>query len=312
MYLNSKQLKGPAWESMRAAVPSAVRVTLAYFLLTSGLGAVVDLFAPSVTLADLFYGSGLRVWGGLFLAVLLAIYNSVMSFGYTGWALNTARRRETGYGDLFNGFSVVGQVIWMELQIVLRAVGWSLLLAIGFSVLIGLAAFMFMAIRPLAYLGTALVTAALYAAIFGVLLRYELAPYLLWDYPDDGAGAAVRRSVQMMRGNIWRLFKLYLSFWPWILGSILLSWLAMGAVLSFHIGELTDLFQTFSSGGINPAAAVAQIQTMLNGPAATLLLLAVGLPIDLFYHPYQRITVGNFYRMLSQEAVAEQFTGETF
>ena len=33
-----------------------------------------------------------------------------------------------------------------------------------------------------------------------------MAPYLLADYPDDGAGAAVRRSVEMMRGRKWELF----------------------------------------------------------------------------------------------------------
>ena len=68
--------------------------------------------------------------------------------------------------------------------------------------------------------------AGIYAAVFAIMLRYAMAPYLLADYPDDGAGAAVRRSVEMMRGRKWELFKLYVSFLGWELLGVLLTLLA--------------------------------------------------------------------------------------
>ena len=46
---------------------------------------------------------------------------------------------------------------------------------------------------------------------------YALAPYIVYDHPGIGAAAALRKSVDMMDGNKWRLFCLIFSFIGWYL-----------------------------------------------------------------------------------------------
>ena len=91
-----------------------------------------------------------------------------------------------------------------------------------------------------------LVMAGIYAAVFAIMLRYAMAPYLLADYPDDGAGAAVRRSVEMMRGRKWELFKLYVSFLGWELLGVLLTLLAYLPFLPGILAQVNSVAQFYS------------------------------------------------------------------
>jgi len=75
------------------------------------------------------------------------------------------------------------------------------------------------------YLGGSLLV-ALFTFLWSLLLvlpgiikgfSYALTPYILNDEADLPVREAIRRSQQMMRGNKWRLFCLYLSFIGWSL-----------------------------------------------------------------------------------------------
>ena len=54
-----------------------------------------------------------------------------------------------------------------------------------------------------------------------MMLRLSMVPYILRDYPELGANAAMRMSVDMMAGHKWKLFCLCLSFIGWALLCIL-------------------------------------------------------------------------------------------
>ena len=54
-----------------------------------------------------------------------------------------------------------------------------------------------------------------------MMLRLSMVPYILRDYPELGANAAMRMSVDMMAGHKWKLFCLWLSFIGWGLLCIL-------------------------------------------------------------------------------------------
>ena len=112
----------------------------------------------------------------------------VMDFGYRLWALRVTRSQQAGYGTLLEGFGIAGRVIAMNLLILLFTFLWSLLLIFVTTILA------FFVLDSLFL--QLLVMAGIYAAVFAIMLRYAMAPYLLADYPDDGAGAAVRRSVE--------------------------------------------------------------------------------------------------------------------
>lgn len=133
MPLYAKSLKRSAREAMRTAAPPAFLVTLIYLLLTQVLSEVVYTAVPDTSSALLFDQGG---WMPLFLTILLAIYQTVMAFGYSCWALHTARGEQPGLGALMEGFGMVGRVLLMQVRIFLCVVGWTLLLAMGYIALI--------------------------------------------------------------------------------------------------------------------------------------------------------------------------------
>lgn len=308
MEYRSKTLKKAARAAMRAAAPSAVLVTLVYYLLTSVLPNVITLLTPSYTVEDLLYNWSSGMWITLFLTILLALYGVVMDFGYQCWALRAARGQNAGFGTLLEGFGMVGRVLLMELQIFLRILGWALCLSLVYSFLaLSISAALSFAAPVLAVVLLVILSAAFYLAVFVITLRYELSPFLLYDYPEAGSGAAVRRSAQMTGSHMWELVKLYLSFWPWYLASLAIT-LAVFLIVLYPISDQLAAF--LYSGNLD--MATVQIQAALNGTLATVLPIVLGLPIELFFHPYRRISLANFYRALSQEPVAPSFSGESF
>ena len=314
MHLTSKELKRPAWQAMRAAVPSAILVTLVYFLLTDVLSNVVSLFTPTVTVDELIYGRGAGMWAALFLSVLLSIYQMVMDFGYSTWALHTARGQQAPavytyvfvYG-LLNGFGMVGRVLLMKLRIFLSMLGWTLLLSMVYAVFLMFIGAVFIRVPSVFLVLVVILSLAFYAGVVAITLRYELAPFLLYDYPDAGSGAAVRRSVEMMNGHTWQLFKLFLSFWPWFVAELLIN-LAVSALVVFPL--IQELLNAATLNGLE--AVISQMQLALDAPVACLILLCTSIPLNLFYRPYLRMSTANFYRALSQEPVNPSFSGETF
>lgn len=303
MPLNSRSLKQPAWRAMRDAVPSAVLVTLLFILLTDGLGGLIGLFVEPLTLEEILYGQGLGAWSALFLDVVLMLLTTVLTFGYWGWALRTARGEEAGFGTLMDGFGMVGTVIWMEVQIFLRTAAWGLaLMVIYVSVCM-----------PAVFLdGFGVVLVLIFSVIFYfsvvlITLRYSLSYFLLYDYPEMGASAAVRRSVGMMRGHYGQMIRLYLSFWKWYLADILLGIVAAALMAAPVMGQLGPII---ASGDI--PTAVSQLQLVMNSGLGAVITVALAVPLHLFFAPYLRISLANFYRVLSQEPVIGQREEATF
>lgn len=245
--------------------------------------------------------------------LLLSLYVVIVQFSFDLWSLWTSRQLDPGLGSLLQGFSVAGRVIWMELLIYLRILGWSALLAM-------------LVISPLVYLllmGSALLAplllvlvAGLYAFIGALMLRYALAPYLLADSPDAGGAAAVQRSAELMRGWKWELFKLEFSFAGWELLSLLLSGLVTAAALwhagffqalaAFPAAELPDLFASYPLWRNGAPAELLELtgaQTGLfalyssaSGSLWTALLSdLVKLPVFLWLTPYRAVARAGFY-----------------
>ena len=300
MPFTSKSLKEQARKAMQDLAPSAVMVTLVYLLLTNVLSTVVNAILPSATVADVVYDRGFLPMLALFLSILLAIYRAVMGFGYNCWALETARGQQTGFWTLLDGFGMVGRVIWMNLRIFISILMWTMLLSMACSVVI------LMTANISIYLSIAL-WIPMFFSLLAFVLRYEMAPFLLHDYPEEGSSIAVRRSSAMMQGHIWQLVKLYLSFWPWYLLQFLLNQIitliALFPILSILITAITqgDPFSVFD-----------QIQLAMSGTLVTFLSLIVQMVIETSFFPYRRVAVANFYRALSGEPVEQSFSSETF
>lgn len=304
------QLRHQARADMGQAHPSFWIVALVYVLLTTGVNYLL---------------SALPIPGGetgflsatLFLVIFFFFYHTVVDFGFHLWALWTTRHLDPGLGALVQGFSVAGRVLLMELMILARMVGWVICLTFFFG-------FVVMLLPPILVL---VGLGAVYAAVWILMLRYALAPYLLADRPDDGAGAAVRRSISLTQGWKWDLFRLELSFLGWWVLRLLLSLLVLifclwqggffQSLTDLSPGQLPEvafgylLWQNgFSPDLLGLSLDYTQLYSLFysisNSLSTTLLTDVITLPLMLWLLPYRRTAHAGFYceRLRYQQEIA--------
>ena len=103
---------------------------------------------------------------------------------------------------------------------------------------------------------TAIVTLVLYVPFF---YRFRMAEYCLLDEPQSGARAALRGSRELMRGNMWKLMRLDLSFWWFWLLTVLVSALGWADMLLPVAGIALPWSNTVSYFAAYLLAAAAQL-----------------------------------------------------
>lgn len=277
MEIHRKALKERARQTMRQNVPSAWLVTLLFWALTSGVNTVADL--AGLTTSVVAYPNRAQFFP-LFFSLLLTLYSLVMDFGYKIWCLRAWRRDQADFATLIDGFGMAVQVLLMEIQIFLRLLAWCLVPVVPATLIISSANSLEMML-----LLVQLFSIALIPYLYLIRLRYALAPYLLMDHPERGAAAAVRESVNLMRGWKLELFKLDLSFLGWYL----LEW-GLAAVVQ-GIFLLPTLISALQSGG--------DLNTILTLAAGTTAGAVVGtlvcVPVELWLKPYQGLSRAGFY-----------------
>lgn len=280
MKIDRRALKARAREAMGQTQPRFWAVALVYILLTTGVQTALSLL-----LSALPGGTS-----GIFLNILFFLYSTVILFGLRLWSLWAWRKLDPGMGALTQGFSIPGRVILMELFIFVRVFGWALLFILALSIF-ALPLSAVLAASPILYLPYA---GALYVLIWVFMLRYNMAPYLLADRPDDGPSLAIRRSVEMMRGRKWELFKLQLSFLGWEA----INWVLSLAVFFFLCAQ-AGLFQM--PVGLD---SLLLYQSVANGLVNVALSGLVTLPLSLWLLPYQEVAQAGFYEEIRQAGPA--------
>lgn len=280
MKIDRRALKARAREAMGQTQPRFWAVALVYILLTIGVQ-----IALSLLLSALPGGTS-----GIFLNILFFLYSTVILFGLRLWSLWAWRKLDPGMGALTQGFSIPGRVILMELFIFVRVFGWALLFILALSIF-ALPLSAVLAASPILYLPYA---GALYVLIWVFMLRYNMAPYLLADRPDDGPSLAIRRSVEMMRGRKWELFKLQLSFLGWEV----INWV-LSLTVFFFLCAQAGLFQM--PVGLD---SLLLYQSVANGLVNVALSGLVTLPLSLWLLPYQEVAQAGFYEEIRQAGPA--------
>jgi hypothetical protein len=283
--LDRRELKRQARESMGLAQPPFWVAALLVLLLTDGLSQILDLILaiPGATEGGVDTVS-------LFVTILFSLYATVITFGYRLWALWTSRRMDPGLGALLQGFSVAGQVIWMEIGINVRVFLYCIPLVLTAAMLVLLTDSLFLPLLALALL---------FFATWMVTLRYALAPYLLADHPDDGATVAIHRSSELMRGWKWELGKLELSFLGWEILRSLLSCSVLGYFLWKY--GFFDLIVNSST-----LTLYNQYLSITDQFLPALLSMLLSLPVTLWLEPYREVSRAAFYdaRMQAQRESA--------
>ena len=277
MEIHRKALKDRAKQTMRQNVPSAWLVALLFWGLTTGVSNLSDLAGFTTNLASSSYGVQ---FFPLFFTLLLTLYTVVMDFGYKIWCLRAWRRDEANFATLIDGFGMAGQVLMMEIHIFVRLFGWCLLPMFPATLIISSANSL-----EVMVLLVELFTFALIPYLYFIRLRYALTPYLLMDRPEQGAAAAVRESVGLMRGWKMELFKLDLSFLGWYV----LEWgLSILAQIIFLVPTLIGILQS----GATPETLLTLAAGTTAGSLVGLLLC---LPVELWLLPYTGLARAGFY-----------------
>lgn len=148
-------------------------------------------------------------------AVIGLVISGPMTLGLSMVSLNVARGKDVEIGMLFKGFNDFSR---------------SLVLYITNDILIALWSMLFI--------------------IPGIIksFAYSMSYYILIDNPNMSANDARKKSMEMMKGNKWRLFCLQFSFIGWLLLSlltfgILIFWVAPYmevAIAKFYLSLLPE------------------------------------------------------------------------
>lgn len=249
-------------------VEEAVRKTLLLFL-SQGPGAI---FAAVV--------------GGGALSVIVTLWQDAMGVGYSGWCLSMARRENPPLEKLFCALPQIGPVLLTRLLTGVFELLWTLLLGVGFCVVIFVAACAALAIESEAIL---ILLALAATAAFGVgvslvTLRYALVNYVLLDKGLFGLDA-IRESKRLMKGRTKDAFFLQLSFIGWYLleGAIILAALIVG-VVAFGGPFLIDY--------INAEMFAASVLAFLGVMVAAAIAVAI---LNLWLSPYINGSMAAFY-----------------
>ena len=329
MNYNRREVKLAAKSALRQTTPRHWLVTLVYLLLSNVPYTIVTVVGlrPIVAISSMqsmgypyenILAAMEAFWGGsqgpllLFLGILLALFNAVLGFGYRRYCLNVYRRQESGYHDLFHGFSMAGRVICLELLIFLFSFLWGL---VAFAIIFGGIMVASMISVPLllassgsttAYMVVVVVLVLLaylggFTFLYSRILRYKLAPYLLMDHPDWSATDALNESKERMKGRRWSLVVLGLSFLGWQLLDTLIVYGILFA------GAFAMGLEFLHMQGINYQLAPYYI--IYSGVGGVLLFLAArlcALPLDLWLTCYQTAACAGFY----DAGLAPQAPGE--
>lgn len=226
MGFNRPEAKYRARLAMRGAYPHPMLVTLVYILLTGVLTYAIMYFVTNpFSLAYLYLVDGeniqdiyrnlftVRLVGVyLLMELLITLYQWVMMFGYTAYALGLARRTGPGYRTLLEGFAHLGKALLVGFLTGLFTTLWGLAATLPGVVVIIIGALADS--YGLVFLGVLLVICGAVVELI-VSYRYRLATYFLLDNPDMGALASITASKQAMRGHKGELFVMDLSFLGW-------------------------------------------------------------------------------------------------
>ncbi len=298
MHPNSKTLKLQARKALSQSRPSFILVSLVFFALVTVLpNLIYEVFNASLLMlvmdtinyastsgADALLDAALI---GLFVTLVVNLISMVIQLGYSLWGLRCWRHEEeNGFTSLFEGFSMVGKLLLTNLLVALNIIGWSFLLITALStvlspLLLSEASVITYILLPFYFVTACLATMLIY-------IRYTLVPFVLIDRPELGVFKVVGQSVMLMRANLWRLFRLYLSFIWWYLASGMLTW-----GISFSV--------VYFSGQLLPNLGDPTTMLLLaNEGLAYWLGLAAGMIFNLFLTPYVTVTVAGFYDNLIQ------------
>lgn len=167
---------------------------------------------------------GLFYW--IYIIAIFLCTGAIM-LGYAGFFLKISRKEEVEVANIFDGFKNFWSAFLTYLLIAIFVFLWTfliVLLPVGIFTIITTAALFSASSYPSNFLITAVLIIIMiptYIAVLAITSRYALSFFILFDEPKISSSKAIKKSKQLMKGNIWKLIKLLLSFIGWYLLTIL-------------------------------------------------------------------------------------------
>ncbi len=210
-----------AWQQARkslgASLKQLILMSLLFYLMTSGLSAVIRLLLPDASVMS----GGVSVrW--IALNYVLPIYASIVNFGYRVYVFQTVRGEAPSYWRLLDGFAMAGKVAGLFLLRVLLLLLWELLFLIPQMVLVGVLWLTVFGGTLALDFYSALALAFAWALLILISLalpycRYALADLCLLENPSLSAWGAIRQSIRLVQGHGLDMLALQLSSFGWVL-----------------------------------------------------------------------------------------------
>jgi uncharacterized membrane protein len=135
---------------------------------------------------------------------VLSIFVWPVFIGYMQVALSVANKKSAETDDLFSSFKAYGGSLWLVFYEGLLVVLWSILIWV-------VAILLMLAIH---FARSIIVIAAVIANII-VCYRYALSYFIFAENKEMLAGDAIKKSIELMKGNKLKYFWLNLSFIGW-------------------------------------------------------------------------------------------------
>ncbi len=173
---NRKALKREAKELMRESTPHYMLVILVYVLLTTGVTYAVHFLTSAAGIAE-----GVIA---MFLNLLVTLFGMVMVVGLSYYALNLVRRKPTGVGNLFEGFSFAGRAIGVRLLVAIYTFLWSMLGVVVVAIVAAVAMLFAENVPAVSVILLVIAYAALVVYMVMIALRYAMADFALVENPD--------------------------------------------------------------------------------------------------------------------------------
>ena len=246
--IDRKRLKADARSLLAQARPSAKAMTALYL----GLVLVLDLIAS-------FAGETGLV--ATFISILVVLVTLVLKSGFVLYCMDIRNGEETSLLTLFDGFSLVGKIIGLEIMIMIFTALWSMLFVIP-----GIIA----------------------------MYRYRFALFNLLENPDLGIFEALNLSKQQTQGYKVQLFMLDLSYIGWAILADLPATVYSSYV---QVEAVTSAASFYALEGLQPALAMPDFLPYWGW----LLVTGIwSLAVAMFYLPH-RFTVELGYFAIARE-----------
>jgi uncharacterized membrane protein len=176
--------------------------------------------------------------------LLQLIFSAPLVVGLTVFFLATLRGKNNPFSLLFEGFNCFGTSLCTYLLVYLIIMAWMMpfLLFAGLSIFIHLDP----AITAALWVIMGLIMIALMILL---QMRYGLALYVVADDPSVRARDAIRRGVELMKGNYWRLGLLWLRFIGWQILCVLTLGIGFIWLFPYYMASMAAFYDDLATNG---------------------------------------------------------------